>query len=174
MAMAAHLAPGDKLYCEFLTVYDDASSVLTNNSVDVGVFKPFKTKDVAVAPWLADVRDLYRLHLYRESQFRPPAAVRYVPPLDRSLAMVGEGTAKDMLRQVEAGYFAPTGAPGKYRPTFAGAYRMTWKELPPVKQLRRAAAHRKARAQEHAARSIALSPPANVRLSRTSPYAAPS
>jgi hypothetical protein len=169
-AMATWMNPGNKRYVEFMTIFADASSVLTNNSGDIGVFKRHPSKDAAGAPWLTDPRELYQLHVYRETLARPRDPTRYVPTPQQALGVTLEGFARDLVRQERAGYFGQTSQPGLYRMTIKGAFLMTWKELPPAKQYRKWAAHRRARAQEVEAQRAGMRPPAGARITRVSPY----
>jgi hypothetical protein len=160
-----------KRYCEFMTKFSRGPAVLTNNSNDLGGFKRVRTKDTAAAPWLDDLADLYRLHLYREILFTPTDPTRYLPAKGHELASFMDGLEFDLERQVHAGYFRRGRTPNEYRPSLVGAFMMTWKELPPMKQIRRPRVHRRVRAQEDAARTAGLvKAPANVRISNQSPY----
>jgi hypothetical protein len=169
-AMVTWMNPGGKKYVEFLTVFGDASSVLTNNSGELSVFKHHPSKDTVTAPWIADPRELYRLHCYRETLARPQDVTRYVPAEHEALGKTLDGVARELAQQEEFGYFERTVQPAIYRMTFPGAFLMTWKELFPAKPVRKWLAERRARSQELAARGANVCPPRGVRVSRVSPY----
>jgi hypothetical protein len=169
-AMATWLNPGSKRYVEFMTVFGDASSVLTNNSGELSVFKSHPSKDTVTAPWLADPRELYRLHCYRETLARPRDSTRYVAAEGEALGMTLDGVGRELALQERLGYFEKTEQPSIYRMTVMGAFLMTWKELFPAKPMRKWLAEQRVRGQERAARSANVCPPRGVRVSRVSPY----
>lgn len=127
-------------YVEFCTDFLDGSEVDTINSNDIGVFPEPDTK---IVNWLSGINDLHRLYsahcamvdahgpaesrvLKCESEFRGD--------LTESIAA---GMTKDLERAARDGYLRLSTEGTHYRATFAGAYKITWKVLHPIKGLYR-------------------------------------
>ena len=128
-------------YVEFVTRFGggDLQMVQTNNSTEINAFA-----DVPESPAfrLPHVTDVSRLADYHEQ-----LVDRTAPGTPRSLAVLDEfgGDVVEYLRvkafkeayerQVETGYLRYDSGQDCYRPTLGGAYKMTWKNLWPIKPL---------------------------------------
>ncbi|HEY7087721.1 MAG TPA: hypothetical protein VH518_06495, partial [Tepidisphaeraceae bacterium] len=134
-----------KFYTEFLTrLAKEPFAVLTNNSTDVGAFKKTSRKDVMSAPMVQDIQQLYKLHMYREQKFGlTPAKPRFLAAMGQEVDYYAHATAVEIRRQVETGYFIHAGN-DVYIPTIVGAFMMTWKQLPPIKNMLASARNRRA------------------------------
>jgi hypothetical protein len=149
--------PVVKEHVEFLTRLATGQSITTNNSVDLGAFKPTKEVDNLSAPNLQDPAQLYQLHQWRDSKFASASAERFLPAPGAALPWFADGYEESIAKQVKTGYVqADSSNPSMYSPTIQGAYAMTWGQLPPMKQMRRTAADKRAEEQIRQAGTRAL------------------
>ena len=128
-------------YVEFVTRFrgGELEMVQTNNSTEVNAFAEVPESPTFRLPHVTDVA---RLANYHEQ-----LVDRTAPGTPRSLAMLDEfgGDVVEYLRvkafkeayerQVETGYLRYDSGQDCYRPTLGGAYKMTWKNLWPIKPL---------------------------------------
>jgi hypothetical protein len=156
-------------YLEFSTKMMDGMAVMTNNSSSGGSFKKVPTSDSLYAGAVKDPHQLHQLHLYRESILTQPAGVRFVPAVGNELDAFMDGYEYSIRRQVGTGYYRDAGD-GVYRPTVQGAFAMTWKLLPPLKDILAARERSRVKQQLAAAQARPVAAPANVRISHESPY----
>jgi hypothetical protein len=135
-------------YVEFVTRFSDGAVVQTNNTREIGSFKPLPQEYTTQFWDIEDTSRLYQLHRFlaqKHGGARSPVcrvdsefggnAVQYV-----QRAVLNESFAE----QVSTGYLAR--APEGFRATIPGALIMAWQELWPLKALRRQ--HRKRQAQQ--------------------------
>lgn len=119
----------------------------TINSPIVSSLRELPDKLTIQLPQVCDPRRLYQLHLLNTRRF---------VGLEKSYLRIdsefrGDGLAnlkavlsEQLLEQVEAGYlYLPEGS-SHYQPTWKGAFIMVWRELWPLKSLRRARVCRRA------------------------------
>lgn len=133
-------------YIEFSTRYANDQCVDTFNTSELSAFDKGPETIRSQVPSVTDVGELYRLHQYRMKTggiaekkvlFEPGKAVQY---------LVTNAMKKAYDKQVVKGWLW-FDAPGDcYRPTFKGAYLMTWGILFPMKQFRTMAMRRKEQA----------------------------
>jgi hypothetical protein len=135
-------------YVEFVTRYSDGVVVQTNNSPELGAFKPLP-QEYTTQFW--DVQDLHRLlalHRFLADKYR-----RAGHPVHRLkgefqgnvVAYVARAVLEESFaNQVETGYLTRTRE--GFRPSFKGAVIMAWQELPPIKPLRKWRKRRQAQA----------------------------
>jgi hypothetical protein len=120
----------------FRTELSDGRLVLTSNPPTTGVFSRAKGHHSLALPPETDLPALYRAHQGHlklkagQAQPVPGPTENYLERHER------EGTE----RQVEFGLMRQVG--DEYRKTLRGAFLMTWRLLPPLKQLRVAANER--------------------------------
>jgi hypothetical protein len=123
-------------YLEFSTRYEDGRWVDTLNSKTLGSFKESPEGTKTQAPSVQDPQELYRLHQYVMAKAVPGG----------KKVLYGEGEAVPYLsrvmiesydRQVKYGWLALERTGGVYRPTWLGAYMMTWGLLWPMTAIRR-------------------------------------
>ncbi len=126
-------------YVEFLTRYSDGLIVQTNNSPELGAFRPLPQERTAQFWEIDDVPHLHRLHQFHCGQHR--RAGQPVCSLDsrfggNAVAYVQQVVLKETLEaQVAPGYL--TLMPWGLRASYRGACVMAWQELWPIKGLRK-------------------------------------
>lgn len=141
-------------YVEFLTRFDSGqvSLVQTNNSQELGSFPELPGEHTVKFPHIEDTARLYRLHQAAVQRFQPTGR-RIVRVLDEFhgdvLAYLREAVFRDEYEKaVGIGYLRYDASGRCFRATIRGAYLMTWKELWPIKPIRRALVRRNARRLE--------------------------
>lgn len=141
-------------YTEFLSRFSspDVRIVQTNNTDNIGSFKPLPTDLTFRFPQIEYLVTLYRLH--------QALVQRHAGGRQKTLRVMEEyrGDAVAYLRDVAflesyqeqeaTGYLRYNAAGECWRPTFKGVYLMTWRELWPIKQFIRAHVRRNARRLE--------------------------
>jgi hypothetical protein len=142
-------------YVEFVTRYEDGTTVQTSNSSQLGSFKePPEVHSIRLVQ-VNDPAMLLQHHQSFKRHFAPTG--KTVLRLDRDcggdpLAYLSDIVLDETFAdQVPTGYLQP--CPGGYRPTLLGAFKMAWKELPPFKQIRQT------RSQRDAARLLRIVSP---------------
>jgi hypothetical protein len=158
-----------RCHTEFMTKLLGGLEILTSNTKNVGVFKRYPQKDVLSVRGEMDLTVLYNIHLVRDAKLANPREPRYLPAEGEEIQSLQEGMQYDMQRQAELGYFYDAGD-GFYRPTLIGAFAMTWKELPPMKQIRRWRMDRRARAALAETRMNGGGKGRQVSITHESPY----
>jgi hypothetical protein len=162
--------PVVKSHVEFCTKLADGPAVNTTNSADLGAFKKTKSSDTISATRLQDPGNLYRLHTWRESKLASQSAERFLPAAGTEAQWFADLYEESIVRQVATGYLqCDPNDPSVYTPTLAGAYAMTWAQLPPMKQMNRSAEDRRAESQIRQASSASLTPAANVKVTSQLP-----
>jgi hypothetical protein len=124
-------------YVEFTTRYVDGKIFNTLNSEAASSFPPPSQTLTTRVPWIKDVTKLYQAH--DAISAARSGGVRKILRLDESFA--GDEVAflqscmkEELQRATEAGYLRRSPGNTHYVATLSGAYLMTWKELPPMKQ----------------------------------------
>ncbi|MEZ4526857.1 MAG: hypothetical protein R2941_13140 [Desulfobacterales bacterium] len=137
MAMAAFATAGTESkplevrYTEFCTVFADSSEISTNSNPQPDVLKPFPDKKVFSFPRVKDPHHLYILHRRLLARFALGKEA-VLPAKDTEVMAVQMSVTRFLERQAKAGYFR-TDADGEIlRPTWKGAFLMTWKLVWPV------------------------------------------
>jgi hypothetical protein len=137
-----------KSYVEFVSHFRDAKRLNTNNSCDLDVFPPWPVRTALQFPEVTDAGRLYRLHQaliarchLRSKVFRLDEEFQG----DAAAAVAAWGVEVLVGQAVGSGYLYLSPSENVYRPTWKGAFLMSWKQMWPMKAIRRAAADRKAR-----------------------------
>lgn len=160
MAMAGVLygQDGDTMkeqsrYAEFCTEYPDGHSICTNNSDELVSAATLRDKTLLQLPQTRDTGELYRIHRALVRRTRPGTSPRPTPPPDAFTEELLHMVTRDVRYMTDAGnLFTRDGV--TYRPTWTGAFRMTWELLWPITTLRRMNRTRKT---ERTLRSLAMS-----------------
>ncbi len=157
-------------YVEFATYIAGDLEINTSNCAQMPSFKPAPGMNTLHAAAVTDVVKLYHLHLRREATLGTPTAARYLPSPGHDVKWFSDTCDISVLRQVELGYLHAGSQPGTYRPTWTGAFMMTWGLLPPMKQIRAARMRRRAQKAIEQAEAPPLSPPRVTVITQESPY----
>lgn len=123
-------------YVEFNARWEDGFELNTGNSPEPSAFKVPPDTLTTFAPWLEYADELFNAHKALCKQHGPGS--RKELRLDRKfngdcIPFVAEGMIREMEAACEDGYLKKS--PTHYKATFVGAYLMTWKQLPPFKQI---------------------------------------
>jgi Domain of unknown function (DUF4253) len=131
-------------YVELPTKFADGRSVTVNNSPRAGVFTPSPRRIVVR---LRDVRDPGRLwritRAYLQRYFGAATRVTF-DHQDDPARFLSDAMARELAEQVEMGTWRRDDATQTFRPTFVGAWKMTWRLLPPFRALGMARLRRRA------------------------------
>jgi hypothetical protein len=128
-------------YVEFMSEFRDGplEQLLTNNNDEINAFPESPTIPTYRLPHIRKMDRLYRFHqtLVRRDAPETPKKLTVLEEFDGdvcrylSVGVLREG----FQRQIETGYLKYDQAADVFKPTVWGAYRMTWKNLPPFKNL---------------------------------------
>jgi len=122
-------------YTEFSTSFDDETEVGTNNSSELPGYECGPWKTLIQLPSCRDISFLYRVHRVALAKYGGLSRPRVIP--DSLIAsFLSEEILRELHEQEERGYFFLDAMEGKYRPTFKGAFLMTWKLMWPLKPIR--------------------------------------
>ena len=141
-------AEGVKLttrYVEFITRYGNGDVLQTSNAKSPGVFQHGPEQKTLRLPEMQNPHALYAVHCRRMEQRRGDA-IEALPAPGTEIVRQQERMVEDYEEQVKFGRLYLDRSLGMYRPTWPGAYLMTWSQLPPMKDLRRAQERRKSQA----------------------------
>ena len=133
------------MHLEFSTDFVDGSEVSTNNNTQAGVFARVPQKQVLKFPSVREPRMLYRVHGEMIRKFGQ-ASKAALPAAGEEAAALSQGMVTEYEQQCKAGLLYLDHRTGTYRPTWKGAFLMTWRQLFPLKQLEQARAQHTARA----------------------------
>jgi hypothetical protein len=163
--------PSIKKNVEFLTKLSSGKAIATNNSSELGAFKPTDACDTLYAARLADIKNLYRLHAWRDAKILGSTATRFLPAPGAEMNWFGEANAESIDRQVSTGYLQQDPSnPEIYTPTMTGAYMMTWSQQWPMKGMKRSSEDKRADAQIRECAAAGTMPPmTNVRITSDGP-----
>jgi hypothetical protein len=146
-AMFGRSVDGWKLFSchlEFSTRYDDERCFNTNNASALGAFAP-GPKDVTTRlPGVNNSLRLYRIH--RRILAAHPGGRPVVYEDGEALAYITGIFRRSYEEQASLGMVYLDARAGRYRPTWKGAFRMTWGLIWPVSSVRRYQIRRDARA----------------------------
>jgi hypothetical protein len=146
LAMSAIIVAEDTMggelktsYVEFVRRFDDDVVVQTNNSSELSSFRPIPGEHTTKFWGIRDIPRLYRIHQALADRFcergRPvnQLDVNYGGDVQHYVAQAV--LDKSFREQVGTGYLAEDA--NGFHPTIPGAVIMTWKELWPIKSIRR-------------------------------------
>lgn len=132
-------------YTEYLSRFEGERSLSTNNTGELLVTPRIPGRERQTFAMVQDAQRLYKAHAALAARQR--AGPRLPPPQGPSLeALLLEGIARENEVCAQAGYLWFDATAGKYRPTWKGAFLMTWQLLFPAKNLLLAARDRRAAA----------------------------
>lgn len=121
-------------YVEFIQVYTDGSSVLLNNSSIATAYPPTPTKIMLRLPELQGVEELWQLFKQLRQQLAAGRTEQHWQLTDAQ-ALVARALATEVQELAARGYCEAGAGEPVAKLTLKGAYYMTWKQLPPFKQI---------------------------------------
>jgi hypothetical protein len=134
-------------YLEFATRFRDGGIVNTNNSDQMGAFRKLPFVHTTQFPKVRSAALLFRIHTALAEKYGTGAKV-----LRHDEEFHGDGRAflaaamrEELERQIPTGFMWLSEEEGLFRPTWKGAFLMTWGLLFPFKQIRLARRDRKAK-----------------------------
>jgi hypothetical protein len=132
-------------FVEFTAELSGGRILDVNNVATVPVFAP---RPLHETYRFSVVRDPNRLYRIFRALLRRRFGASTLQPRDLSdpARFLADAYNVEHRWQVEAGYYRFDDKARRFRPTLKGAFLMTWKLLPPMAQLRRAALRKRARA----------------------------
>jgi len=124
-------------YVEFCSEFADGLELNTANTGELGPHAPVPRRKGNSFPEIGDLRKLYQVH--RALCARWGQAEKKPVPSEAELpARVAQDMVKSLEQQVGTGYYWLDTAGECYRPTWKGAFLMTWKLCWPVTSIRKA------------------------------------
>jgi hypothetical protein len=128
--------------------YVNRESIGTGNSRTAGFHPSDPLAHDLSAPQVTDPVVLWRLHCARVRRLSSSmrAAPKFIQP-GHEIEHFEERETRGLKRCLDRGYYYLDDKTGLYRKTLKGAYLMTWKLLPPIKQVRRWVNERRASAE---------------------------
>lgn len=122
-------------YVEVGTRYTNGEILHTTNAPVSGVFQKSPARHSLHLPGKQNPHDLYTIHS-RRTAFWADQAVEPVPPPEAEIAVYAQRMIERMDEQIGFGRLYLDEKLKMYRPTWKGAYLMTWSQLQPMKFLR--------------------------------------
>jgi hypothetical protein len=123
-------------YVELPTKFADGRSVTVNNSPRAGVFTPTSQRIVVQLPNVRDPARLCRIkRAYVQRHFGAATRIPFDHQADPA-RFLSEAMVRELTEQVEAGTWRRDDGAQVFRPTFVGAWKMTWRLLPPFRAIR--------------------------------------
>lgn len=120
----------------FRTEFSDGTSIVTTSSSSAGVFPRDPKVSPVRCPGIRDFALLYRFHRARVDRDRGRRTATLDHVKDARTRMENEWT-ETFQRLIGAGYYSLDQTRQKYVPTLKGAFLMTYRLLPPFKQIQR-------------------------------------
>lgn len=120
----------------FRTEFSDGTSLITSNSSSLGVFPRDPKVSSVKCPGIRDLALLYRFHQARVNRDRAGRTATLARVKSARTRMEDEWT-ETYQRLIGAGYYSLDQTRAKYVPTLKGAFLMTYRLLPPFKQIQR-------------------------------------
>lgn len=124
-------------YVEFSTTFEDGVNLSANNSDVLPVFASVPEHHLWQFPGASDPTRLLGIHQALVARLANRTPRRY-PPEGEFKAFLEDSMARELARQVGTGYLFLDPEGTFYRPTWKGAFLMTWKLLWPVTNLLKA------------------------------------
>lgn len=149
--MAIGIVAGEQVHTtvQFATRFADGQAIVTGDSSELSPFPTvFPKYVIRNYPEVTRVEDLYHLHrtIVKDTAPDSPPHMRIETEFGGDVAAYLENiTLEEVKRYVQRG-FLKTSDGVVYRPTWIGAFKMGWSQLPPIKQILRA---RRAKANAH-------------------------
>ena len=107
----------------------DGESIVTTNARQPRLFAPIRGRRVVRLP---DVRDPVALHAAHQALVERDGRREQVVPYDDARPTLRATAARDLADQRIAGYLQLDKGTDHFRPTWRGAFAMTWRRFPPM------------------------------------------
>ena len=107
----------------------EGESLVTTNARQPRLFAPVRGKRVVRLP---EVRDPVALHAAHQALVARDGRPERVVPYDDARPTLRAAAARDLADQRAAGYLRLDEGADLYRPTWRGAFAMTWRRFPPM------------------------------------------
>jgi hypothetical protein len=120
----------------FRTEFSDGTAIVTSNSASPGVFPRDRNVSAVRCPGIRDFALLYRFHRARVDRDRAGRTATLDRVKDARTRMQNEWT-ETYQRLIGAGYYSLDETRQRYVPTLKGAFLMTYRLLPPFKQIQK-------------------------------------
>lgn len=118
----------------FCTEFLDETSIVTSNSTAVSCFPPNPRAQSIRCPGVQNFQRLYSFHRRRVARDRGPRLATLDRVRDTASRLQLEHR-ETFARLIESGYYSIDEVIQRYVPTLRGAYLMTYRLLPPFKQV---------------------------------------
>jgi hypothetical protein len=120
----------------FRSEFSDGTSIVTSNTSSAGVFPRDPKVSAIRCPGIRDFALLYRFHRARVDRDRSGRTATLDHVMDARSRMENEWT-QTYERLIRAGYYSLDESHQQYVPTLKGAFFMTYRLLPPFKQIQK-------------------------------------
>ena len=130
---------------EFITHWKDGVEISTNNNGSFGTFKHGLNQKTLRLPKIKSLHDLYVIHCQR-LVLRGDSPIETLPALGLEVMTQENHLINAFEEQVSFGRLYLDRSANVYRPTWKGAYLMTWSQLPPMNYIRKLREKRKSTA----------------------------
>ena len=128
-------------YVEFITRYQDDTVLGTSNTAMLGTYKHGPKQKSLRLPDVLSPTELYGIHRRRMAQIG--GVIEPLPAIGTEITAQEQRMIEDFEEQVQFGRLYLERTSNLYRPTWKGAYLMTWSQLQPMKNIRNSQDHRK-------------------------------
>ncbi len=128
-------------YVEFISRYQDETVLGTSNAAVLGTYKHGPKQKSLRLPDVQSPAELYGIHRRRMAQIG--GAIEPLPATGTEITVQEQRMIEDFEEQVQFGRMYLDRTSNLYRPTWKGAYLMTWSQLQPMKNIRNSQEHRK-------------------------------
>lgn len=133
-------------YVELPTKFTDASTLSVTNSMDPEVYTPTPGRVIERFPQVRDPARLYRVSRALVDHLAAGRAREPLQPGVDPAAYVRAAIVREQELQLGTGYLRRDDRAQVFRPTLLGAWGMTYRLLPPFRQIREAGRRRRAQA----------------------------
>ncbi len=124
-------------FVEFITKFADGRQLSVNNNPLPPVFGRAPARIVAWLPWVRDPARLRRVNrALLERRYRGVEVLPFEPG-DDPAAFLSAALVREMTNQVAIGYYRLDERAQAFRPTWKGAFLMSWKLLEPMRSVQR-------------------------------------
>jgi hypothetical protein len=121
---------------QFKTRLANGTTVVTDNSNQARILVFEQDYHLLQFPDVDDPAELYQLHLWHEERRLDPKLPRFLPAEQKLLDNMKREIKRTFSTQVAAGRMKERN--GRYHHTLENAFRLTWKHLPPFRQIAKA------------------------------------